>query len=152
MKTKTGFTLVEVLIGLSIATTATVSVAYSIARTNRVADAGRKTFIATNLAHEGLELTRAKRDNVWFAPGAPADHSDWADTICGDLSDINGTQTIGTEPTEFTREVTVDCDNASNDPAFVEVASTVTWQSPTGQNKEVSITEKLYNWYVAPAL
>ena len=61
-----GFTLIEVLIGLFIAVIASISVAQVIAGTNKVIDAGRKTFIATNLAHEGLELTRELRDTTWF--------------------------------------------------------------------------------------
>lgn len=69
-----GFTLIEVLIGLFIAVIAAISVSQVIASTNKVVDAGRKTFIATNLAREGLELTREMRDNVWFSQ---ADRSKW---------------------------------------------------------------------------
>lgn len=146
-----GFTLVEVLIGLSIATVAAVSIAYTISSTNKVADAGKKTFIATNLAHEGLELTREKRDDAWLATGAPANHSDWADTVCGDLGgDINKSVTFGSDTTSFARKVEVKCNDKLSDPAFVEVTSKVDWTNPKGEPKTVEIKEKLYNWYVAP--
>ncbi len=131
-----GFTLVEVLIGLSIATVAAVSVAYTIANTNKVADAGKKTFIATNLAHQGLELTRALRDDIWFTSG------EWAtDEICG------GSQA---DYQDFHRTVSVDCEDDNEDTEFIEVSSEVIWQSPQGEEKKVLLKEKLYNWYVAP--
>ncbi|MEK7499306.1 MAG: prepilin-type N-terminal cleavage/methylation domain-containing protein [Patescibacteria group bacterium] len=60
------FTLVEVLVGLFLAVVASVYAAKTITGTNKVVAAGRETFIATNLAHEGIDLTRAMRDNTWF--------------------------------------------------------------------------------------
>lgn len=72
-----GFTLVEVLVGLFIAIIASTYAAKTITSTNKVVAAGRETFIATNLAHEGLDLTRAMRDNTWFTDTTPADRSEW---------------------------------------------------------------------------
>lgn len=137
---KNGFTLVEVLIGLSIATIAAVSVAYTIASTNKVADAGKKTFVAINLAHEGLELTRLARDNNWLKKV-----SNWTDQLCGTLQ-----YPIDSSLALFTRTVVVDCADASSNPAFVKVTSTVNWTSPKGETKTVELQEKLYNWYVEP--
>lgn len=144
MKNK-GFTLVEVLIGLSIATVAAVSIAYTIANTNKIADAGKKTFIATNLAHQGLELTRALRDDAWFE-----NSTEWTDKIsCG----TNNPESF-TLGTEFTRTVEINCDKAATDddtdPEFIEVTSTVDWNAANGDQKSIELKEKLYNWYVAP--
>ncbi len=80
MHTK-GFTLIEVLIGLFIAVIASAYAAKTITSTNKVVAAGRETFIATNLAHEGLDLSRAMRDTSWFiqrewTPPLP-DADDW---------------------------------------------------------------------------
>ncbi len=91
MHTK-GFTLVEVLIGLFIAVIASLYAAKTIGSTNRVVDAGRDTFIATNLAHEGLDLTRAMRDNTWLMnpdTAPPIDRSNWMSQsgICADEPD-----------------------------------------------------------------
>ena len=160
-----GFTLVEVLIGLFIATVAAVSIAYTISSTNKVADAGKKTFIATNLAHEGLELTRAMRDNALFAEDAVPTHTDWVSKygICdGDDSshsfeidyDAAGVPSRDVDPL-FTRTLTANCEKATTedpltDPAFAEIASKVTWSSPTGDPKEVVLKEKLYNWLPVP--
>ncbi len=90
MKNK-GFTLVEVLIGLFIAVTASTYVAKTITSTNKVVASGRDTFIATNLAHEGIELTRALRDNTWFQDATPQNRSEWMSDsgICGATSDTN---------------------------------------------------------------
>lgn len=76
MQTK-GFTLVEVLIGLFIAIVAATYSAKTITSTNKIVASGRDTFIATNLAHEGLDLTRALRDTTWFADATPTDRSEW---------------------------------------------------------------------------
>ncbi len=91
MNTK-GFTLVEVLIGLFIAILASTYAAKTIVNTNKVIDAGRDTFVATNLAHEGIDLTRAMRDNTWLMDmnaTPPIDRSNWMSQsgICADEPD-----------------------------------------------------------------
>jgi prepilin-type N-terminal cleavage/methylation domain-containing protein len=84
-----GFTLIEVLVGLFIAVVASAYMAKTITSTNKVVAAGRDNFIATNIAHEGIELTRAMRDNTWFLYSTPADRSKWMSEsgICGDVAD-----------------------------------------------------------------
>lgn len=160
MKSK-GFTLVEVLIGLSIATVAAVSVAYTIASTNKVTDAGTKLFIATNLAHQGLELALAMRDNAWLADGAAINHTDWVTRygICGDSADENhqfdlNADAIGMSisdlPDGFTRTLVADCVNQSSDPAYVTITSRIDWTAPNGDAKNLELKERLYNWYIAP--
>lgn len=150
-----GFTLVEVLVGLSIAVIASVSVAYTVATTNKVIDAGEQTFVATNLAHEGLELTRKVRDDAWFAAPPATHYPQWADDLCSGLGDgINSDAIALGEDLEqtFSRSVTVNCDNAYSDniedPEFVEVTSTVTWEHGQAETKSVVLKERLYNWYV----
>ncbi len=58
---------------------------------------GRDTFIATNVAHEGIDLTRSFRDNTWFTDTTPTNHSDWMQTsgICEDT----GKHTYTVDPT-----------------------------------------------------
>lgn len=77
MSAKRGFTLIEVLIGFFIAVLAATYAARSITSTNKVVGIGRNTFIATNLAHEGIDLTRAMRDTTWFSDATPSDRSEW---------------------------------------------------------------------------
>lgn len=168
-----GFTLIEVLIGLFIAVIASISVSQVIASTNKVVDAGRKTFVATNLAHEGLELTREIRDDTWFLnanrsvwmsqsglcpdtathtytidPEMAREHSIQNDSDQGIYLQSNGEWThnkkSGTD-TGFARLMQVDCSQAQSDPAFVTITSTVSWNGAYGA-KNVSIKELLYNW------
>lgn len=158
MQTK-GFTLVEVLIGLFIATVASVSIAYTIASTNKVTDAGIKLFIATNSAHEGLELTTAMRDNAWL-DSADINHIDWVTRygICVDdsdsahefplLSDGIG-MNIPTLPAGFTRKLFADCTSQLSD-SFVTITSRIDWVAPSGEDKNVELKQRLYNWYIAP--
>jgi prepilin-type N-terminal cleavage/methylation domain-containing protein len=167
-----GFTLIEVLIGLFIAVIASLSVAQVIASTNKVIDAGRKTFIATNIAHEGLELTREIRDDTWFSN---PDRTKWMSTaqLCPDNNvhtytidselakndqikndaktklyiQSNGewTHDVGID-TGYDRLMTIDCTNQVLDPAYVTVTATVSWNGAYGP-KNISLTEQLYNWY-----
>lgn len=76
MNTK-GFTLIEVLVGLFIAVVASLYASKIITSTNRVSSTGRDTFIATNLAREGIDLSRAMRENAWFENAVPGLHTDW---------------------------------------------------------------------------
>jgi len=75
-KANKGFTVIEVVIGLFIAVVASLYAAKIITSTNRVVATGRDTFIAVNLAHEGIDLTRAMRENAWLNDPAPP-HADW---------------------------------------------------------------------------
>ncbi len=160
-----GFTLVEVLIALSIAVVASGYMAQIIASTNKVTTAGKQTFIATNLAQEGLELTRKERDNAWLREDALEDHSDWMDTICPDGESTGyaitsegidfsnpGHIELPDDSLVYTRRVAANCEHASEDdpaanPEFVEITSTVSWMGQGGQEKNVSLKESLYNWY-----
>jgi|SRR3989344_1452847 len=173
--TEKGFTLIEVLIGLFIAVIASISVSQVIASTNKVVDAGRKTFIATNLAHEGQELTRQLRDDTWFAN---TDRTAWMSQrgLCPDT----GTHTYTIDPeiaatenepvkddseqelyihsnglwthiendgtdTGYSRLMEIDCSQANAVPAFVTITATVSWTGASGE-KNVSIKQLLYNW------
>lgn len=169
-----GFTLIEVLIGLFIAVIASVSVAQVIASTNKVVDAGRKTFIATNIAHEGLELTREIRDDTWLSnnnrskwmslSGLCPDTATHTYTIDPEMARVNTVQNdsqqelykqsngewthnknSGTD-TGYGRLMTIDCTNVNAVPAYVTITSTVSWQAAGTGTRSVDIKEQLYNW------
>ncbi len=168
---KKGFTLVEVLIALSIAVIAGLTAAQIVARTNRVVHSGRNTFVATNIAHEGLELTRALRDNTWFFS---PNRQEWLSTsgICDEGSTdtkqftispdrVRNEKIVGEEGGEdatieiqnivYTRTLEANCEYAAGTPGpaedvFVTITSKVTWQETDGSDNEVSLTERLYNW------
>ncbi len=175
MNTK-GFTLVEVLIGLFIAVVASAYVAQTITSTNKVVAAGREVFVATNLAHEGIDLTRAMRDTTWFSI---TDRTKWVSEseIC--KGPATYTYTIDTEvvrnrrkvmsdsqqvlyiqpnklwthvpnsnPTAYRRVLEADCTHV-NDAAgpYVTITSTVAWAGQNSGPKSVSIKEQLYNWF-----
>ncbi len=165
-----GFTLVEVLIALSIAIVAASYTAQVIASTNKVTLAGRQKFIATNLAQEGLELTRKARDNAWLQDETPDDPSDWMSSIflCPEQNGVTkytitdegdiafgdaGTIELPDDPIVYTRELTATCDHAvagedaEDAREFVEIASTVSWIGNGGDEQRVTLRETLYNWY-----
>lgn len=66
LKNKKGFTLMEVMVSFSIITLGLVG-AMSLASQNiQAEEINKNTIIATELAQEGLELVRNKRDNNWL--------------------------------------------------------------------------------------
>lgn len=167
-----GFTLVEVLIALFIAAVAAISIAQIIATTNKVIAAGRTTFIATNIAHEGLELSRAFRDNAWFTsqnrlewlslsgicPEGETGTVSYSVTPQDVSSGVVGDQannTVELNGLSYHRTLQADCEYANivpevgSDSAFVTITSTVTWDDPSGGRKNISLKERLYNWLPA---
>jgi len=60
---QSGFTLLEVLVSLSILTIGALSVFALMNRTVTATEKNRNTIIAVNLAREGLELVRSIRDS-----------------------------------------------------------------------------------------
>lgn len=167
-----GFSLIGVLIAVLLLTTGIVLFGRVATSRNLGAELGRKTLIATALAREGLELTRAVRDTNWLArDGRPWTHglcetdqpSDFtidAYAVRNNLPPVvGGTGTLWRtergewrhEPganaeTGFSRVLQVECATATQDPAFVTVTARVTWEHQS-QPREVTLKEKLFNWY-----
>lgn len=164
-----GFTLIEVLVAVSILVVISLGVIQLLVRSKQVADTGREKFVATNLAREGLELVRALRDTNWFTDD---DRSHWiADSMCstftydveqfqagGDVGDEfssvlfihpDGSWSHAAGPdgvaTPYSRELEVDCSQRESGPAQVVVTSRVSWEG-RGGTQEVVLKDKLYNW------
>lgn len=172
-----GFTLIGVLVALTMVSVVTIGIAQLMTRAEQVVQIARSEFIATNLAREGLELVRSVRDTNWFTDDNRAHWID--DRMCGqftyDANDARHHHSPGgidkaqlfihgsnqewrhsgssSEITLFSRILEVDCTEKDNDPAdpnanpaFVLVTSRVFWEE-RGQEREVVLKEKLYNWF-----
>lgn len=164
-----GFTLIEVLVALSILIFVALGVFQLVIRSKQLADIGREQFVATNIAREGLELVRTLRDTNWFSDD---DRSNWiSDSMCGSFTydvdrlyagdDIGGADQApifiqgdgrfshesltSSVQTPYSRVLEVDCSQREGVPAYVTVSSQVSWAN-RGQPREVILKEKLYNW------
>lgn len=165
-----GFTLIEVLVALSLLVLVSLGVIQLVLRSKQVADVGGEQFVAANLAREGVELVRSLRDTTWFTDD---DRSHWiSDAMCGTFTyDIdrlhNGDFEVGAEDeadiliqddghfshaslpdsvaTPFARVLEVDCSEREGNPPYVTVIARVSWEN-RGQPREVLLKEKLYNW------
>ncbi|MBI3256040.1 MAG: hypothetical protein HYZ63_03660 [Candidatus Andersenbacteria bacterium] len=51
----------------------------------------------------------------------------------------------GTKASPYKRVIAINCSTKNDEPTFITVTSTVTWSS-RGQNREVVLKERLYNW------
>lgn len=173
-----GFTLIGVLVAMTILIIAVVALSRLLVGRGRLVTSARHIMIATNLSREGLELVRAVRDTNWYHHTA-----DWAEKICPtdpvseltiDSRMVRFEEPLGSaaqaplwtnnssgeyththtpndqyKATPFSRTMTVDCAHRFESSAYIEVASRVTW-TLAGRAREVEIKERLYNWYDAP--
>jgi len=163
-----GFTIIEVLVALFFLITITFAVIQLVTRASQVAQRAQEGFVAANIAREGVELIRARRDTQWFTD---ADRSNWIPSqMCdspftfdaislrnrygvtvggaGDLyiaSNGEWSHTPSDTTTPYKRVLEVDCSEKDGDPGFVTTTSRVTWVS-RGESREVVLKEKLYNW------
>ncbi|MBU2524618.1 hypothetical protein KKG71_05510, partial [Patescibacteria group bacterium] len=63
---KRAFTIVEVLIGITVISLTIVSITGLVVRTIQANTANMNSFVASQLAQEGLEITRNMRDSNWM--------------------------------------------------------------------------------------
>jgi prepilin-type N-terminal cleavage/methylation domain-containing protein len=169
-----GFTLVETLVAITLITIAIVAPMALTVESLKSAYYSRDQIIAANLAQEGLEFVRARRDhniltNIKFNPvdmlaGIPigAGHTFTVDVTKSftegmqecDSGSCPSLETDGRlygyglgSPTPFTRTVLVTYVNPTNqDEIRVEV--TVSWKTGSYQTRQFTLSENLLRWVV----
>ena len=160
-----GFTLIETLVAIAILLTAVVGPISLIGDAMHKMYYAKDEMIAINLAQEGIEVVRAKRDSNMLNGGVP-----WDDEITGgdyivDSSSVPPTVTAGAysgvkqpvyldngfykqgsfvEATQFTRLVTITSVVAGKES---KVTSTVEWKTG-GQAGTITVTENLFRWAI----
>jgi len=82
-----GFSLLGVVVSLSILTTGVLATAQLMARTENTVGLSRERLVAINLAREGLELVQARRDTNWGElvnpnPDPIQNVTSWVSSIC----------------------------------------------------------------------
>ena len=166
---KRGFTLLEVIIAISILTVAIGGIYALIQQTLRAASLANSKLIAAHLSQEGVEIVRNFRDNNWLNQrfststswraglGAGDYEVDYDDTVptsfVGEgrylyIGGTNGFYTYLNSPgdiqTKFKRKITITDTGVGDDE--IEVAVKVFWQERGGEY-EIEVVENLYNWY-----
>ena len=165
---KKGFTLLEVIISISVLTVAVGGTYALISQTMRAASLANSKLIAAYLAQEGVEIVRNFRDNNWLNqrinPGLSwkaglgageyeADYNDAAlvsfaaegrylyiDSANGFYAYLDSPELGGTQ-TKFKRKITI----AEDGDDKIDVIVRVFWQE-RGGNYEIKVVENLYNW------
>jgi prepilin-type N-terminal cleavage/methylation domain-containing protein len=155
-----GFTLVEVLVAMALLTTALVPAFVLATNAVSLSTTIRNSLIASNLAQEGAEITRAMRDANWFASVPFQTGLDVCSAGCAvqfdstvpitgalvasplRLDPVTGLYQYSTgNPTLFTRSVTV----TAVSPQELRVVSLVTWRE-RGIDKSSEVEYHLYDW------
>jgi Tfp pilus assembly protein PilV len=162
-----GFSLIGVLFAVIFIAAGSLLMAQLVSRTEHVAGGSEHRFVATQLAGEGIELIRARRDSNWLA-GPP---TEWTDGICaGDsvyalavdtdrieeaANSTEGNVVFTTQagffthavsnnlPTLYKRLVTVDC---TVQEERIALTSRVQWEE-RGQTQVIELKDTLYDWY-----
>ena len=161
---KKGFTLLEVIISISVLTVAVGGTYALISQTMRAASLANSKLIAAYLAQEGVEIVRSFRDNNWLTPssswkeglvngGYEVDYNDAAlvsfaaegrylyiDSANGFYAYLDSPELGGTQ-TKFKRKITI----AEDGDDKIDVIVRVFWQE-RGGNYEIKVVENLYNW------
>lgn len=159
-KNQNGFTLIEVLIALTILTLIITSSLVTLSNNLKTARILKEQLIAVNLAQEGLEVVRNIRDKDWFLGNSFGDSLpeggpyivEWnsnsltlSATPPRIKKDVNGLYNYTTgNITEFTRTITV-TDIIEGSVIHKQVIADVSWPIGSG-TKTVNAELHLYDW------
>ncbi len=160
-----GFTLIEIVLVMFLVSFVFIGIYSILAKTAQHEKDNRYVIIASNLAQEGVEIIRNKRDenlleeldmNENLSGGTCQPYWDGTTAYCDNTKspkiglDGNGIyRNDDSLPlTIFERSCEISTVNPPGDPAEVLLAEcTVVWESPSlGISKEVSVESLLTNW------
>jgi len=163
MKNK-GFTLLEVMLAITVLTVAVAGSFALIQQTLIAASLNKSKITAYYLAQEGIELARNIRDSNWLEQRDPFVEISWREDLDVGFWQADYTHTglvslygdgqylnidddgfygySGDTPTPFKRKITVA--NLGDDA--LEVSVDVEW-SERGRDHKVTVVEHLYNWW-----
>ena len=157
-----GFTLVEVLVAVTLMTTALVPAFVLSGSAVKLSLRIKNELIAAALAQEGVEVVRAIRDANWFAGDDFAFGLGGCSSGCTFEYDSDGPEPAGVEetltvnpdtglytydsggePTPFSREVTIERPEPTS-PELI-VSSVVRWDE-RGEPRSVTVEYHLFDW------
>ncbi len=167
-----GFSLVEVLVALAVAMIGIVAAFDLVNRSLSQSNSAAMRLTAAYLAKEGVEITRNIRDNnfvdvtldplLWKTAGGLDQCNDGHKGCRADYDDyvLRKNVNMGADPmikkspagffnhdvgapTIYKRKILIDDSN----PDFLEVEVVVWWED-RGAPAEISVSSKLYNWWL----
>jgi prepilin-type N-terminal cleavage/methylation domain-containing protein len=154
-----GFSIIEVMVAVSILTIGMIAVLTMSEQTIKVVKLNKDKLTASQLAQEGLELARNRRDNNWLTPG------DWKSGIIQDGSytiDYAGNLDAAANSIDSGANLKFDASgfywhgagtatifnrliNATDYGDYVEINCTVRWREKD-EAHDYMATMLLYNW------
>ncbi|MCX6760596.1 MAG: prepilin-type N-terminal cleavage/methylation domain-containing protein [Candidatus Nealsonbacteria bacterium] len=176
MKKNRSFTIIEIMLAISIFTLVISSSIVLIQQTITAVSLDQSRLIAFYLAQEGIEITRNIRDNNWLEQSSSSSTS-WDDGLSnnnyeadyvgltlssyvspGRFLYIDNTNGFYFYPitscpapqctkTKFTRKITISkLSDIALGTDFLYIESLVQW-SEKGKDHTAKVAERLYNWY-----
>lgn len=165
---KPAFSLIELLVAMAMVGIGLIGVASLAAQNIRVQYFNRNSLISAQLAQEGLELARNRRDNNWKSAspaGSLADIYDYGFIIdykpnhyASGFNDITETEQLridedgfygyeGIIVTPFRRFLTSECnDDPIMNTEYCRITCYVSWQGQ-GQSGTYQAEDLIYSWY-----
>ncbi len=156
-----GFTLIETMVAITILLVAVAGPLSVIGGTLSQISHARDQMIAVNLAQEGIEMVRQKRDsNMLRGWGGGLWNEGLIGTFYVDNRTLSstGSERVRQDPgsgeytqgqgggfldTKFSR--TIQVSSSSSDNRELNVTATVSWQSQGGANRNIVVTETLFH-------
>jgi prepilin-type N-terminal cleavage/methylation domain-containing protein len=165
-KIKPGFSLIELLVAMAMVGIGLIGVASLAAQNIRVQYFNRNSLISAQLAQEGLEIARNRRDNNWKSSSTVYLHDTYYDDFILDYTghyqatsgNINDTPVLkidgdgfysysGSIETPFRRLLTSDCHHDSIIGVdYCLISCFVSWEGQ-GQSGDYQVEDYLYAWY-----
>lgn len=168
-KIKAGFSLIELLVAMAMFGIGLIGVASLAAQNIRVQYFNRNSLISAQLAQEGLEIARNRRDNDWKSSSPAAslddiyhesfilDYSGYYDPAYTNINDTpvlkinsNGFYSYDSNSiteTPFRRFLTSTCQtDPVIDADYCLISCFVSW-SGQGQSGDYQVEDYIYDWY-----
>ena len=167
-KNKNGFSLIDVVMAVSVITVGLIGVMSLIVQNVQASRVNKDFLVASMLAQEGIELVRNIRDTNWLKMGTDWDDGFYdgtgnpytfiidKDGLLDDtvnlidnavllLDDANNFYAhSGDRNTNFKRLITIE--QPTVNPDYLIIKALVQWESSIGSTREYEVVSYLYNW------
>ena len=158
---KKGFTIIEVIVAITVLTVGVLGSYAFISSFFRYTNLSSTKLTAAYLSQEGVEIVKNIRDGNWientawnYGLGEGSWEADY-NTVGGLVADYEGNYLNLEESgfygygsgvsTPFKREIEI-CTSTAGVDGVIYVSSTVSWED-RGKDYSIKTEEKLYNWY-----
>lgn len=152
-----GFSLLEVTVAIALILVGLLGIMSLNSQNITAQNLNKNTLIASQLAQEGIELARNKRDSFWLDGAGDLSAGEYWFDYVGEFALVNEDEDAnlkinglgfyshtGDTPSVFSRLVEV-AEVVEGEASYLKLTSTVLWQE-RGKQQEYKLETHLYDW------